>query len=106
MISLTLKAQEKLAEFLKQDASYKYVRIGVRGGGCSGFEYTFALTGDSKPEWDVLQFDNITIVVDPISSMYLDGVIVDYVESLLDSGFKFTNPAVKATCGCGKSFSV
>lgn len=106
MIDLTTKAQLQLIEFLKQDPAFKYVRIGVRGGGCSGFEYVLALTEKCEPEWVSIEFNNVTIVIDPMSMMYLDGVTLDYVESLTESGFKFSNPNVKTGCGCGKSFSV
>ncbi len=106
MIELTTKAQEKLDEFLKQDSSFKYVRLGVRGGGCSGFEYVFALTAECENDWNKFEFGSVIIVIDPMSFMYLDGTHIDYEESLVESGFKFTNPSVRSQCGCGKSFSV
>lgn len=106
MISLTSKAKEKLGEFLKQDTAFKYVRLGVRGGGCSGFEYVIAMTETCEPDWELLEFDNVKLVIDQMSMMYLSDVTLDYVESLLGSGFKFINPQVRSQCGCGQSFSV
>jgi len=106
MIELTSKAQEQLIRFLKDDPKNKYVRIGVLGGGCSGFSYSMSLTATYESDWTTIEYPNITLVVDPMSLMYLENVTVDYVESLQGSGFTFNNPAVKSTCGCSQSFSV
>lgn len=106
MIDLTQKAQEKLAAILKDQPDYKYVRIGVRGGGCSGLEYSIGLINEYEPDWSDFDFPLVTVYVDPLSLIYLDGVTVDYFESLTNSGFQFTNPNVKSSCGCGTSFSV
>lgn len=106
MIELTPKAQEYMLKYLKEDPKYKYVRLGVLGGGCSGFSYSMGLVEEYEPEWTTIEYPNVTVVVDPMSMMYLEGVTVDYVDSLAGTGFKFINPAVKNTCGCGQSFSV
>lgn len=105
MIDLTQKAQQHLLDVLKASPEYKYVRIGVRGGGCSGLEYSMGLVEEAESDWELFEFENLKVYVDPISMMYLDGVQVDYIESLTQSGFKFFNPNVKSSCGCGKSFS-
>jgi iron-sulfur cluster assembly protein len=84
-----------------------YVRIAVRGGGCSGFTHLFTLDENYNEKNDVLYHqDGLTIVIDKRSAMYLDGTTVDFLEQLDKRGFKFTNPAVKTTCGCGSSFSM
>jgi len=105
MIELTQAAQDKLAAVLQANANYKYVRLGIRGGGCSGFEYSIGLVEQYEPDWTTIECTGVTVVVDPISMMYLDGVSVDFIESLTESGFRFNNPHVKSQCGCGKSFS-
>ena len=82
------------------------LRIGVAGGGCSGFQYSMAFENQPGMMDKVLNFDDLKVFVDATSLMYLDGCTVDYVETLEASGFKFDNPQVKSTCGCGQSFSV
>ncbi len=82
------------------------LRIAVRGGGCSGFEY--ALDFELEPretDW-VQEFDGLTIFVDPVSARYLTGTEIDYVLGPTGSGFKFNNPKATGSCGCGSSFSV
>ena len=81
------------------------LRIGIRGGGCAGFNYN--LYFDDKKEMDQ-EFDikGIKIFVDQMSAMYVAGTEIDYVTNLMGSGFKFNNPNVKSTCGCGLSFQV
>ena len=78
----------------------------VRGGGCSGFQYSMAFENQSGMMDKVFSFDDLKVFVDATSLMYLNGCIVDYVETLEAAGFKFENPQVKSTCGCGSSFSV
>lgn len=109
MIDLTLKAQEKLINILAQQLEYKYVRIGVRGGGCSGLEYSIGLIKEYEPDWNEYLFPNeqtLRVFVDPLSEMYIDGTTVDFIEGLDHSGFKFNNPNTTTQCGCGQSFSV
>jgi len=84
------------------------LRVGVRGGGCSGFKYLLEFTDEIDPEEDTSDYyspTGIKIVVDFMSLQYLKGVTIDYISSLAASGFKFSNPNVKKTCGCGSSFS-
>lgn len=87
------------------DESYG-LRVAVRGGGCSGFEY--ALDFDTKPRDNdtVLDYDGLKVFVDSVSSRYLAGTEIDYVKSIMGAGFKFNNPKAVGTCGCGSSFSV
>ena len=108
MISFTDKGAEKVQEFLtSQGAEIQTagLRVGVRGGGCSGFQY--ALAFDTQRDGDeVFEDHGLKILVDSPSLPYVRGAIVDYVEGLQGAGFKFQNPNVKSTCGCGSSFSV
>jgi len=106
MINLTPVATTKIKEIMSmQNPSPVALRIGVVGGGCSGFQYHMAFETQSSDADNVLEFEGLKVVVDQMSSMYLDGVEVDYIESLEGAGFKFNNPNVKSTCGCGSSFS-
>ncbi|MGC9222408.1 MAG: HesB/IscA family protein [Terracidiphilus sp.] len=82
------------------------LRIGVVGGGCSGFQYSMAFENQAGMMDKVFSFDDLKVFVDSTSLMYLNGCTVDYVETLEAAGFKFDNPQVKTTCGCGSSFSV
>ena len=105
-IHLTEKAAEKVKEIAKAEGlEGQGLRVQVKGGGCSGFQYD--LYFDEKPTDMDQVFDShgIAIFVDPLSAQYLEGTRVDYVEGLHGAGFKFENPNVKGTCGCGSSFS-
>src|SRR5438874_13514882 len=82
------------------------LRIGVVGGGCSGFSYSMSFENAAGVMDKVYNFEDLKVFVDATSAMYLNGCIVDYVETLEAAGFKFENPNVKSTCGCGSSFSV
>ncbi len=82
------------------------LRVAVVGGGCSGFQYHMAFENQTNETDELLDFDGLKVAVDQMSSMYLDGVEIDYIETLEGAGFKFNNPNVKSTCGCGSSFSV
>jgi iron-sulfur cluster assembly accessory protein len=82
------------------------LRIAVVGGGCSGFSYSMAFENQPNMLDKTYSFNGLKVFVDQASLLYLDGAEVDYVETLEGSGFKFSNPQVKSTCGCGSSFSV
>lgn len=100
-------AEDKFREFLSKQLNPSYVRFGVSGGGCSGFEWKLAIVEHFDPEWNRYDFNDVTIFVDMMSEMYLDGTEIDYVENPLgQSGFTFHSDAVKSTCGCGQSFTV
>ena len=108
MVQLTDIAAEKVAEFMSgQGAEGDVVglRVGVKGGGCSGFQYALAL--DEKRDDDhVFEISGIRVLVDPASMQYVDGSTVDFTESFMGSGFEVSNPNVVASCGCGSSFRV
>ncbi len=106
-LQLTETAITKVKEMIaQQDPHPTGLRIGVVGGGCSGFSYQMQFEEKTTPMDKVMVFDGVKVFVDQMSLMYLDGTEVDYVESLEGAGFKFGNPNVKSTCGCGSSFSV
>src|ERR1700734_3690944 len=108
MVGLTPGAITKVKEILSQQTPLPTgLRIAVVGGGCSGFSYHMAFENQVNENSDnVYEFEGLKVLVDQMSEMYLDGVQVDYIESIDGSGFKFNNPNVKSTCGCGSSFSV
>ena len=108
MITFTEKGAEKVREFLagqSAEIGTAGLRVGVRGGGCSGFQY--ALAFDNQRDGDEIFEDHgLKILVDRPSLPYVRGAVVDYVESLQGAGFKVDNPNVIAACGCGSSFRV
>jgi len=107
MINLTSVAATKVKEIMNmQNPVPVALRVAVVGGGCSGFQYHMAFENQTNESDDVIDFNGLKVAVDQMSSMYLDGVEIDYVETLEGAGFKFNNPNVKSTCGCGSSFSV
>ena len=106
-LTLTEPAIGKVREIMAtQDPLPAGLRIGVVGGGCSGFQYSMSFENQPGMMDKVLTFDSLKVFVDATSLMYLNGCVVDYVETLEAAGFKFENPNTKSTCGCGSSFSV
>ncbi|SRR5579872_3867214 len=106
-ISLTPNAVSKVKEIMSQQNPVPTgLRVGVVGGGCSGFSYSMAFENAPGMMDKVFDMEGLKVYVDATSIMYLNGCIVDYVETLEGAGFKFENPNVKSTCGCGSSFSV
>ena len=82
------------------------LRVAVRGGGCSGFEYALDFDDEQRPTDELIEFEGLQVFVDPISARYLQGTLVDYLTGMMGSGFKFLNPNASGTCGCGSSFAV
>ena len=106
-ITLTPNAVAKVKEIMTQQNPVPAgLRVGVVGGGCSGFSYSMQFENSAGMMDKVFDFDGLKVYVDATSVMYLNGCIVDYVETLEGAGFKFENPNVKSTSGCGSSFSV
>jgi len=106
MITLTENAVSKVKEILtSQEPQPAGLRIAVVGGGCSGFSYSMAFENNPQMLDKTYSYDGLKVFVDQASLLYLEGAQVDYVESIEGSGFKFSNPNVKSTCGCGSSFS-
>ena len=107
MITLTPAAAEAVRGLLEKrnlEAQDYALRVFIAGGGCSGFQYGMALEANIRPEDLVAEFDGVRVVVDEVSINYLRGASVDYVESVMGSGFKIENPNAISTCGCGSSF--
>ncbi len=107
VVTLTPKAIAKVKEIMaQQDPKPAGLRLGVVGGGCSGFSYSMSFENQAGMMDKVFEFDDLKVFVDATSAMYLQGATVDYIETLEGAGFKFDNPNVRTTCGCGSSFSV
>jgi len=107
MLQLTPQAVTKVKQLLAAENKEGYgLRVAIQGGGCSGFQYGLTFENQQQPNDQVLEFDGIKVYVDAMSQMYLQGVKIDYLETLQGSGFKIDNPNSTGSCGCGHSFSV
>lgn len=107
LIKITDKALEQVKEIFNNEkpGPNKGLRLAVVGGGCSGLQYKIEFS-DQKDKDNILEKENIKILVDPKSSIYLKDVILDFKDGLNGKGFVFENPNASNTCGCGESFSV
>lgn len=106
-VQLTPKAVEKAKEALaKRGTPEAALRLGVRGGGCSGFSYVIEFADKQGSRDQVFTFDGLRVVVDPKSLVFLNGTTLDYEVKLMQHGFKFVNPQEATGCGCGDSFGV
>jgi len=106
MIQMSDRAVDKVKEILdQQEPKPAGLRIAVVGGGCAGFNYSMAFEENPGMLDKTYQFNGLKVFIDQASLLYLDGASVDYVETLEGAGFKFENPNVRSTCGCGSSFS-
>lgn len=107
MITLTEKAANKLKDLFKAQSMPEgtFLRVGVKGGGCSGFSYHLDIASAPGADDEVFESHGLKVVCDLKSYLYMDGCELDYEESMLNSKFVFNNPNAKKTCGCGASFS-
>lgn len=103
-VTLTEKASARLKEIIASKGENLALRVLVRPGGCSGFEYGMALERNPRPDDVVVSAEGLKVVIDPRSAEFLDGVSIDYVDALMGGGFAIHNPNAVATCGCGTSF--
>jgi len=107
IVRLTGKAIEMAKKALvKRGTPGGALRLGVRGGGCSGVSYAIEFSDKIRDRDHVYDFDGLRVVIDPKSLLYLRGSVLDYTVELMQHGFKFQNPNEKSSCGCGESFSV
>jgi iron-sulfur cluster assembly protein len=104
-IEVSLRAIEEIRKAAqKRPVAPKGLRVGIRGGGCTGFSYLFEWSdAEPRPEDRVLSFEDVRVFVDPKSALYLEGSTLDYATTLMARGFKWVNPNVKGSCGCGES---
>ncbi|MDO4434194.1 MAG: iron-sulfur cluster assembly protein IscA [Alysiella sp.] len=106
MISITQNAATHISNFLAKRGKGEGIRLGVKTSGCSGMAYTMEFVDDIQADDLVFEELGVKIFIDPKSHVYLDGTRVDYTKEGLQEGFKFDNPNVKESCGCGESFYV
>lgn len=108
-VTLTEVAEFRLRTFLQatskeENAAQRGIRVAVEDGGCSGYQYSLNIANAPKADDLVVEQGKLRIYIDSQSAPLLEGVVIDFVDSLLESGFKFSNPNATDTCGCGKSF--
>ena len=107
MVTITPTAEEKIKELVNEETEEEIVglRIYVKGGGCSGYQYGMSFESKTEDDDTMIEEDGVKVIVDSQSAPMLNGAEVDYVDSLQGSGFAIKNPQAKSTCGCGSSFS-
>lgn len=107
MITLTPGATQEVKRLIEKEQKPNLgLRIGVKGGGCSGFSYVLSLDEATPKQYDsVFEQDGVKVLVDAKSHLYLDGMTIDFKNALMGGGFEFHNPLAKKSCGCGSSFS-
>ena len=108
MIAMTERAVKEIRRIIQDQnlPETTALRVGVKGGGCSGFSYTLGFDDQIAEVDQVTELDGIRIVCDPKSFLYLNGTQIDFEDNLMGRGFKFGNPNATKSCGCGESFSV
>jgi iron-sulfur cluster assembly protein len=107
MITLTPAARDEVKRLMAQEQKPNAaLRVGVKGGGCSGLSYVMALDDDAPKQYDqVFEDDGVKVLIDAKSHLYLDGLTIDFKSGLVGGGFEFQNPNAKKSCGCGTSFT-
>lgn len=107
MITLSSTALQEVRRLIeKEQKPHVALRVGVKGGGCSGFSYQMAVDDATPKPFDTLfEQDGVKVLVDAKSHLYLDGTTIDFKSGLMGGGFEFDNPLAKKSCGCGHSFS-
>ena len=105
MVTVTPKAVSKIREAFQREGVNGGLRLGVLGGGCSGLSYQFKFDVKPRSTDQIFNFDDVKVFIDPKSLVFLDGMTLDWKDSLMQSGFVFENPNAKKSCGCGTSFS-
>ncbi|NDW06564.1 iron-sulfur cluster insertion protein ErpA [Jiella pacifica] len=105
-VVLSDSAIRRISSILSKSESGRSLRISVEGGGCSGFSYKYDLTDEREADDLMIERDGARVVVDPVSLVYLEGSVVDFVDDLMGQSFQIRNPNAVASCGCGTSFSI
>jgi iron-sulfur cluster assembly accessory protein len=104
--TVTDRAARRIAQVLSKEPAGSTLRVAVNGGGCSGFQYDFAIEAGKADDDLVIARDGAVVVVDPTSLEFLNGARIDFVDGLIGQSFKIDNPNATSSCGCGTSFSV
>lgn len=106
LVTISDRAAKRIAEILATEAQPSMLRLAVTGGGCSGFQYNFALDDKEAPDDVTVQKNGVKVLIDSTSLEFLKGAEIDYVDDLIGASFKVNNPNATSSCGCGTSFSV
>ena len=104
-VKTIIEQQNESAKSNGAEAKPLYLRVGVKGGGCSGFSYTLDLTENKNDNDETWNVHGVDVICDPKSCLYLEGTTIDFKDEVMGRGFVFTNPNATSTCGCGSSFS-
>lgn len=105
-VTVSARAARRIAEILKSEPAPTMLRLAVTGGGCSGFQYNFALDDAPMDDDLVVERDGAVVLIDPVSLDFLKGAEIDFSNDLIGAAFKVNNPNAQSSCGCGTSFSV
>lgn len=105
-VTVSARAARKIAEILKAEPQPTMLRVAVTGGGCSGFQYNFALDDVKADDDVVLERDGAVVLIDSMSLDFLKGAEIDFTDDLIGAAFKINNPNAQSSCGCGTSFSI
>lgn len=105
-INVTDAAQTKITEILENEADGSFLRVGVSGGGCSGFQYMFGIHDEIEEDDTINEWNGGKVVVDSMSMEYMKGSTVDYIKEVMSEHFSIDNPGVTSQCGCGESFHI
>jgi iron-sulfur cluster assembly protein len=106
IVSLTPAAAAKISVLMAEETDVSVLRVAIEGGGCSGFQYGLGFDRGAQEGDHEFECEGVKVVVDPFSAPYLSGAVVDYLETIQESGFKIDNPNAVSSCGCGHSFQV
>ena len=105
-VNITARAANRICEITLGKSDMRALRISVNGGGCSGFQYDFAIADERSDDDLAIVRDGATVLIDSISLGFMAGSTVDFVDDLIGQSFKVQNPLAKASCGCGVSFTI
>jgi iron-sulfur cluster assembly accessory protein len=105
-IQVSERAAQRIGQILQKEPAGTMLRVSVEGGGCSGFQYKFDMERDRASDDTVIERAGAVVLIDSVSSQYLAGSEIDYVDDLIGASFKINNPNATASCGCGTSFSI
>ncbi|MEM9704804.1 MAG: iron-sulfur cluster insertion protein ErpA [Pseudomonadota bacterium] len=105
-ITVSERAAKQIGVILQNEPAGSMLRVAVNGGGCSGFQYDFAIVTERKGDDIAIERDQVTVLVDNVSAEYLENAEIDFSDELIGAAFKINNPNATASCGCGTSFSI
>ena len=105
-VHVTERAARRISEILQSEAAGSMLRVSVKGGGCSGFQYTFEIDQNAAGDDLTVSRDGVTVLIDSVSLPFLKGAHIDFVDDLMGQAFRVENPNATASCGCGTSFSI